>query len=312
MANNPNVNKVVYGNQTVMDITDTTATEGDVANGAVFYKANGARSVGTATPSDPEWGDITGTLSDQTDLQTELDNKVITLTKAQYDALSTAEKNDPSKVYYVTDYDAPKTYVELDDSSISLDKVWSGQKIKDYADNAYTLPTASASVKGGIKVNDGAAGGVYMSGINDQYLNLRNATTTQKGGIYVGDGLKASSGVLSVRGLNGIYVDSDGVYLGGNFGSSTEIFTMRESRSVSNAVQRVNVSFNCTETYTEDYFKKHRISYLFLLPSSGSGSATAIVLSQSVGSSVVNLQTIAFREPDSPTSFTATRAQLWM
>lgn len=279
MATNPYVNKVVYGNQTVMDITDTTATEGDVANGAVFYKANGARSVGTATPSAPEWGDITGTLSDQTDLQTELDNKVITLTKAQYDALSTAEKNDPSKVYYVTDYDAPKTYVELDDSSITLDKVWSGQKIKNYADNAYTLPTASASVKGGI---------------------------------YVGNGLTASSGVLSVRGLNGIYVDSDGVYLGGSFGLSTEIFTMRESRSVSNAVQRVNVSFDCSGTYTEDYFKKHRISYLFLLPSSGSGSATAIVLSQSVGSSVVNLQTIAFREPDSPTSFTATRAQLWM
>ena len=75
MANNPNVNKVIYGNQTVMDITDTTATESDVADGAVFYKANGARSVGTATPSAPEWGDITGTLSDQTDLQTALNSK---------------------------------------------------------------------------------------------------------------------------------------------------------------------------------------------------------------------------------------------
>lgn len=47
MANNENVNKVVYGDTTVMDITDTTATAPDVAQGAVFYGANGARTVGT-------------------------------------------------------------------------------------------------------------------------------------------------------------------------------------------------------------------------------------------------------------------------
>lgn len=52
MANNPNVNKVVYGNQTVMDITDTTAEEGDVVNGKTFYKANGARSTGSAVIPD--------------------------------------------------------------------------------------------------------------------------------------------------------------------------------------------------------------------------------------------------------------------
>lgn len=32
---------------TLMDITDTTATEADVASGKTFYKANGARGVGT-------------------------------------------------------------------------------------------------------------------------------------------------------------------------------------------------------------------------------------------------------------------------
>lgn len=40
-------NKIVYGNQTLMDITDTTATENDVLEGEVFYSASGARSVGT-------------------------------------------------------------------------------------------------------------------------------------------------------------------------------------------------------------------------------------------------------------------------
>ena len=51
MANNPYVNKVVYGNNTVMDISDTTAEEADVASGAVFYKASGERSVGTGSTS---------------------------------------------------------------------------------------------------------------------------------------------------------------------------------------------------------------------------------------------------------------------
>ena len=52
MANNPYVNKVIYGNDTVMDITDTTAEEGDVVTGKTFYKASGARSTGSAVIPD--------------------------------------------------------------------------------------------------------------------------------------------------------------------------------------------------------------------------------------------------------------------
>lgn len=49
MANNPNVNKVVYGNDTLIDISDTTAVASDVASGKVFYTKSGARATGTAT-----------------------------------------------------------------------------------------------------------------------------------------------------------------------------------------------------------------------------------------------------------------------
>ena len=42
-------NKIIYGDQTLMDITDTTAEEEDVIEGQVFYRANGARSMGTLT-----------------------------------------------------------------------------------------------------------------------------------------------------------------------------------------------------------------------------------------------------------------------
>lgn len=42
-------NKVIYGDQTLIDITDATATSGDVIEGEIFYSASGARSVGTLT-----------------------------------------------------------------------------------------------------------------------------------------------------------------------------------------------------------------------------------------------------------------------
>lgn len=41
------INKVIYGNDTLIDLTDTTATSDSVLQGNVFYGANGARSVGT-------------------------------------------------------------------------------------------------------------------------------------------------------------------------------------------------------------------------------------------------------------------------
>lgn len=47
MANNENVNKVVFGEDTIMDITDTTAEAADVTSGKVFYAKSGARTVGT-------------------------------------------------------------------------------------------------------------------------------------------------------------------------------------------------------------------------------------------------------------------------
>ena len=49
MADNPYVNKVIYGSSTLMDISDTTADDEDVAEGKVYYKASGLRSVGTAS-----------------------------------------------------------------------------------------------------------------------------------------------------------------------------------------------------------------------------------------------------------------------
>lgn len=61
MANNPYVNKVKFGNNTVMDISDTDAEEADVVEGKTFYKKTGSRATGTASyysPNDTAETDI--------------------------------------------------------------------------------------------------------------------------------------------------------------------------------------------------------------------------------------------------------------
>ncbi len=80
-------NKVVFGNQTLIDITDTTAVAGDVAAGKYFYLASGKRVEGTAasgqgmvvveTPD--EHG---GTIVTITGEEVKLQSKTVTPTKS--------------------------------------------------------------------------------------------------------------------------------------------------------------------------------------------------------------------------------------
>ena len=42
------INKVNYGETTLIDISDTTAESSDVAEGKYFYSANGVRTQGSA------------------------------------------------------------------------------------------------------------------------------------------------------------------------------------------------------------------------------------------------------------------------
>lgn len=61
------VNKVIYGNNTLIDISDTTAEANDVASGKYFYDKSGVRTLGTGSSGGfPEFtikGTITPTVS---------------------------------------------------------------------------------------------------------------------------------------------------------------------------------------------------------------------------------------------------------
>lgn len=48
MASNPYVNIVIYGNSTLIDLSQDTATQADVAQGKYFHLPTGERVQGTA------------------------------------------------------------------------------------------------------------------------------------------------------------------------------------------------------------------------------------------------------------------------
>ena len=69
MANNPYVNKVVFGNTTVMDISDTTADPTKVLASEKFYDRSGAPQTGACT-YDADTSDANATAAEILDTKT--------------------------------------------------------------------------------------------------------------------------------------------------------------------------------------------------------------------------------------------------
>ena len=68
------INKVTYGTSTLVDLTSDTVTPETLASGITAHAANGEIITGILSTT-TKWGDISGTLSNQIDLQTALNTK---------------------------------------------------------------------------------------------------------------------------------------------------------------------------------------------------------------------------------------------
>ena len=117
------VNKVVYGNQIVIDITDSTVNPNVLLASYKAYGANGEQ--------------VTG--------EVELSYH-ITLHKVQYDQLSEQEKLSEENFFYIDDLD-PVAIELLNDNVISVDSTWSSDKINTELNKEIKWSDAKTSVK---------------------------------------------------------------------------------------------------------------------------------------------------------------------
>ena len=122
---------------------------------------------------------------------------------------------------------------EIDDTTTSSSKVWSSQKTStEIANNAYTLPTASANTLGGIKVGNG---------------------------LSINDGVLSASGISGIKRIN----DSDRLsYVELNFPNASDILGGVGGREIMNNTfsryQTSQVRFNYPSGTT--YFTKDNLS----------------------------------------------------
>lgn len=111
------VNQVIFGNQIVIDITDSTVNPNTLLAGYKAYGANGEQVTGNVELS-----------------------YHITLHKSQYDQLTEAEKLNEKNFFYIDDLD-PETLQFIDDSQIVNNKTWSSSKINTEISNKHKVTT---------------------------------------------------------------------------------------------------------------------------------------------------------------------------
>lgn len=92
-----------------------------------------------------------------------------------------------------------------------------GDELNNGGGSSYTLPTASADVKGGVKIGDGLTmDGEVLKNLNPTPYTLPTASAEVLGGVKIGEGLTINeNGVLSASGGGGVTIKTLKITLSG-------------------------------------------------------------------------------------------------
>lgn len=207
---NPYKNKVVYGNQVLIDLTDTTAEAADVAAGKYFHDKTGARVEGTAVGgaiSVVETEDSHGgTIVEITGEAVKLQSKTVTP--------STSQQVISPDTGYTGMSQITVNAIPAGSASTPATTITANPSISVNGSTGLITATASASknvtptVSEGY-VSSGTAGTIAVSGSNTSQLNVQAATTitpTKSSQVAVAAG-KYTTGAVTVAAIPAAYQD---------------------------------------------------------------------------------------------------------
>lgn len=230
------VNQVKFGNQIVIDITDSTVNANTLLAGYKAYGANGEQVTGNVELS-----------------------YHITLRQDQYDELTEQEKMADENFFYIHNVDV--VAADIDDTTKSTGKVWSSSKVGNELDGLQDEIIAICNVYGSKNLFNmygeiRGSGAPYMSG-TPQSIKIKNTTagTYRNTAIYVdvpkNTDLIISSDVdyISGVGLFNVYT-ADGVTQIMNSGLITSDTSASFTFNTGNN-DRVLVSLFCTHATSE-------------------------------------------------------------
>lgn len=229
----PEINKVVYGNTTLIDLTDTTAEASDVAQGKYFYGRDGVKTAGTATGGgdvlvvtlsknsntgywepNKTWAEVTAAVSG---------NKTIVVDTAgnfeEVTADGTYDSGNSAFLYKVTEVDGDETSYWIEEQLYLFDGNGVNQ-IAVYKDYDTSNADATASDVLGGKVfytSAGLATGSIASKTSSD-LTANNLTVTAPAGYYASSASKTLTDANLVAGnvKNGVTIFGvTGSYAGG-------------------------------------------------------------------------------------------------
>ena len=131
---------------------------------------------------------------------------VVRLTKNEYDALTSAQKHDTTKAYYIYDWD-PTPATIIDDTTTSTTKTWSSQKISQSSGGS----TVSITTRTG---TDTALGGQFITINNVEtlingtgWMEKTQTTSTSANNVFTftNAAITADSIIDPYTNINGLY-----------------------------------------------------------------------------------------------------------